>query len=305
MSPPIAMKRAPLRLLAAVALLAACGEQTSAPSVTYPGIDGHAKYLPLVGTSHDPATHPSVTCEACHPGTTFREPVCTGCHARADTTALHTAASGAVLQDYAWTPPPSGTVAWQPPSCLRCHPEGGVTSAFHDRYFPVGRGTAHDRSCGACHGDPLDKANVSKLRCVTCHSSAAVAKPLPAPHAGLLRADSYPASPSPADCLRCHDLARVDRIASHGARRGPTGYGRAGPWDGDAAADCSVDRDACKHGKPGSAVHCFSCHDAPPPAFGGKGAGIPGRPWAQDWKIPATTAGQTGATSCRGCHGPT
>lgn len=297
--------RAALRLLPLALSLAGCHGGTDAPSVTYPEVAGHARYLPLLGTAHDPNRHPSISCDSCHPGDTFREPVCTSCHGKAETDAIHTrTGTGAVLPGYTWTPPGTGA-AWSPPSCLAagCHPRGGVPDIEHDVYFPVGAGTPHDRTCGACHADPLDKGNLATLLCVTCHAGVKVQVRLPGSHATLLRADAYPAAPTPADCLRCHDRAQVDRVARHGVRPGPAPYGPAGPWDGEASADCSRDRDACKHGKPGTAVNCFSCHDARPPLFGGAGPGVPSRPWAQDWKLPATTAGQSEA--CRGCHGPT
>jgi hypothetical protein len=287
------MRASAVPILAAVTLAACGGDGSTAPWLTDPGVDGHAKYLPLVGTAHDPSTHPSITCASCHPATTssFRQPVCTGCHTQTETTSLHTsAATGTVLDDYSWTPPPASGVRWQRPRCLGCHPQGGVPDLVHDRYFPIGAGTPHDRTCGACHGDALEKENVAQLRCVTCHSSSAVKVRLPGPHATFLRADSYPAAPTAADCLRCHARAQVDRVASHGTRAGPSGFGPAGPWDG-------------VHGTSGGAVNCFACHNARPPSLGGPGPGVPDRPWAQDWSIPASTANQTAATACRGCHG--
>lgn len=282
--------RTALRLLPLVLSLAACTQPVDAPWLTNPGVDGHARYLPLAGSSHDPGLHPSITCESCHPGTTFREPVCTGCHAESDTTAIHTS-GGTPISGYTWTPPPSATVAWQRPSCLVCHPGGGVSDFDHNRWFPLGAGTKHTvRSCTTCHSDPLDKGNLAKLRCVTCHGGSGVRAPLPGTHASLLLRDSYPAAPTPADCLRCHDQGQVLRVADHGKRNGPTDFGGAGPWDGD-------------HGTAGLAVNCFTCHDAPPPLFNGKGAGIADRRWAQDWRIPALTAGQTADQACRRCHG--
>jgi hypothetical protein len=283
--------RTALRLLPTVLAVAACAPQTDAPWLTSPGVDGHAKYLPLAGSSHDPGLHPTIRCESCHPGTTFREPVCTDCHKESETTPLHTS-GGRPISGYVWTPPPSAGGPWQRPSCLSagCHPKGGVSDLDHGRWFPVGAGTKHTvRTCTTCHTDPLDKGNLSKLACITCHAGSAVARPLPGTHTLLLR-ESYPTSPTPADCLRCHDASQVLRIGSHGKLRGPTGFGGAGPWDGD-------------HGQDGAAVNCFACHDAPPPLFNGKGAGVADRPWAQDWRIPAVTAGQTASTACRGCHG--
>lgn len=324
------MSRSPLAALAALSLAAVACEQKAidAPWLTYPGIDGHDRYLPLLGTSHDPNLQASVTCSSCHPGDTFTQPVCTGCHGQAATDGLHTLlATGQLLAGYAWTPPPSATVAWRAPSCLTCHPQGGIPNASHHGFFPVDDASAHSRAklgtaagsfCLACHADPLDKASLAKLNCVVCHQGAAVQAPLPGKHATLLTANAYPIQATPRDCLRCHDGGQVDRVAAHGSRPGPTGYGRAGPWDGDPVACGGPDQGACKHGippggAPGSCnvsppprwcVDCFACHDARPPAYGGAGPGLASRPWAQDWKIPASTANQTAAAACRGCHGP-
>lgn len=286
--------RTALRLLPLAFGLAACGGGQEPPAdwLTYPGLEGHARYLPLLGSSHDPSKH-AITCESCHPGDTFREPVCTGCHAQPETTALHTSGStGKVLSSYTWTPPPGAGVPWRRPSCLTCHPKGGAPDVVHDLFFPIGEGTPHGRACSSCHADPLDKTNLAQLRCVACHGSDAVRVPLPGSHAKVLRAESYPSSPTAADCLRCHAGARVLRVADHERKAGPTGFGGAGPWDGE-------------HGAQGARVNCFACHDARPPLLGGSGPGIASRPWAQDWKIPAATASQTAATACRGCHGPT
>lgn len=319
-------------LLAALLLLAlaSCQETaTEAPWLTYPGLDGHYRFLPLLGTSHDPSSNASISCAGCHPGDSFTQPVCTTCHGQATTDGLHTylngPSAGQLLAGYEWTPPPPA--AWRRPRCLECHPQGGIPDAGHHGFFPVADGTPHSRAslgraagafCAACHGDPLDKANVATLACVTCHADASrVQAPLPGSHGNLLTLDSYPLVPAPRDCLRCHDGGQVDRIAAHGSKPGPAGFGRAGPWDG-SAAECAVNPDGCKHGvapsgaptscnvaqPPRWCVNCFTCHDARPPAFGGAGAGQPSRPWAQDWKIPATSANQTAATACRGCHGP-
>jgi len=325
------MSPVPRILPAALALLlAACDQKTlEAPWLTYPGVDGHARYVPLLGTSHDPG---AVTCADCHPGASFTQPVCTVCHEKVATTSLHTGSTG-VLAGFQFTDPPdplkNPPIAWQRPSCLAtdCHPRAGIPDASHHSFFPVGDGTPHSRAamgsaagsfCKACHREPLDKGNLATLECVTCHQNpASVSAPLPGNHANLLTANSYPIVPTSRDCLRCHDGGQVDRVATHGSRPGPTGYGGAGPWDG-SAAECAINSDGCKHGVaptgtptacnvqplPRWCVSCFACHDALPPAFGGALPGLTSRPWAQDWKIPATTANQAAATACRGCHGP-
>jgi len=316
--------RTSLRILtvAAACALAACEkESVNAPWLTYPGVDGHLRFLPLLGTSHDPSTNASVTCGSCHPGDTFTQPVCTGCHGQAATDGLHTVVStGQLLASYSWTPPPNPpTVAWQAPSCLVCHPQGGIPDAAHHSFFPVADGTPHSRAnlgratgafCMACHNDPLDKQNLDTLTCVTCHASAAVQTPLPGNHSSMLTANAYPIVPRPRDCLRCHDDGKVLRVVDHGSKQGPPGFGRAGPWDSDTAR-CPANSD--KHGCPNTPVYCFDCHKGLPPLFGGTGPGLPSRPWAQDWKVPATSAGETGGcvsetatpnAGCCRCHEP-
>jgi len=305
-----------LRILpAALALLAAACQQKTveAPWLTYPGLDGHARFLPLLGTSHDPNSAASVTCSSCHPGSTFTQPVCTGCHGQAATDGLHTLlATGQLLPGYEWTLPPPAP--WQRPRCLECHPQGGLPDAAHHTFFPVGAGTKHaTRTCLSCHGDPLDKQNVTKLLCGECHRSGvgfpAGAPTLDAAHALVVASpdgwDPVNARSKPQNCLRCHDGAAVKRIADHGKLPGPTGFGRAGPWDGVPLHYGTLD----------AAVYCFDCHKAAPPGplFSGRGPGLTGRVWAQDWKIPATSASeQAGCVSetatperaCCKCHGP-
>lgn len=251
--------------IAVVALaLSACQSQAGqeAPWNTYPGIAGHARYLPLAGTSHEPTAGGPVTCEGCHTTPdTFSKFECTGCHAQAETTARHTpSGGGAPIAGYAWTTA----------DCMRCHPTGGITDADHAVFFPIGAAAKHERVCTSCHSDPLDKPNLATLQCVACHSDATR---FPAPdlterhvHAidqTRLPVLDYPAAPAPADCLRCHADSQVDFIASHGRQTGPEG--RAGPGDGQHDS------------------HCFTCHPV---------QGVPNRPWAQDWA----------QASCRPCH---
>jgi hypothetical protein len=237
-----------LAALLPVAGLVACGASAPAPWLTSPGIDGHAVYLPLRGTAHDPSGAASDTsCEGCHPGTSFREFVCTGCHTAPLTDPLHAAATGYV----------AGAVTSA--DCYRCHPQGaGFAPADHARLFPIGT-AAHPSICGTCHTDLAARSDPSRLACVSCHQ----ARPgFATAHANVR---DYPVAVSAPWCLRCHADGQVDRVADHGRRAGPPGTG--GPGDGDHD------------------THCFTCHSMVPPyaLFGGPGPGVPDRPWAQDW----------------------
>ena len=247
-----------------VLMLAACGD-TAQPWLTNPGIDGHAVYLPLRGTAHDPSGLASVTsCEGCHTGTSFRQFACTPCHTRAATDPLHPGVTGYV--------PGAVTSA----DCYRCHPQGaGVAPASHGRLFPIGT-PAHPPECRGCHTDPAARNDPAKLACLSCHDR------LPgfaAAHAGVR---DYPVAVTAPWCLRCHADGSVDRVAAHGRRAGPPGSG------GDAATGTGGPGDG-KHD-----THCFTCHSMVPPypLFGGPGPGVTDRPWAQEWK----------QSTCTPCH---
>lgn len=231
-------RRSPRALAAVFALsvITACGnESASAPSITYPGVDGHGAYLPLRGTSHDPtAASAVVSCDGCHGGTTFREFTCTGCHAAAQTDPIHSSLAGYV----------AGAVTSA--DCFRCHRDGSaMLPADHARYFPIGT-ASHPTTCSTCHLDPRARRDVTQLACVTCHEGRSGYATV---HA---RVRDYPAAPTPASCLRCHADGQVDRLASHGRRTAPGGDAEGGgPGDGDHD------------------TRCFTCHTMiPPPAAG-------------------------------------
>lgn len=259
------VRTAGARLHAAVvslSVLIACS-QAEAPSITYPGIDGHAVYLPLRGTAHDPAGLASATsCEGCHPGTTFTAFTCTGCHTGPLTDPIHVASGSAV----------AGYVAGAVTSadCYRCHPQGtGIAPEAHGLYFPIGTAD-HPAVCTTCHTDPVARRDPTKLACLSCHERR------PGYGTAHARVRDYPVAPSSPWCLRCHADGQVDRVASHGRRTAPGGDAEGGgPGDGDHD------------------THCFTCHSMVPPypLFGGLGAGVPNRPWAQDWN-------QAGCTPC-------
>jgi len=269
------MRTVPIAI-AAVALLSvsACGSsQAEAPWLTYPGMEAHSRWLPLMGTAHEPSSSGAVQCSGCHPGNSFQRSLvdCTTCHLSMGSTtpALATDAIHGGMADYA-SAKAGGGAAY----CLGCHPQAQatITDGAHHAFFPVGPGTKHNRACSACHSDPLDRKNLAKLQCVTCHSDPTAFPGFATKHARVL---DYPASnPSPTWCLRCHDSGQLDLIGSHGRQPGAAGLG--GPGDGNHD------------------THCFQCHTMVPPAapFSGAGAGLPSRPWAQDWK----------QSDCAGCH---
>jgi hypothetical protein len=237
-----------------IAAAIACGRPADAPWLTAPSLADHAAFLPLAATPHDP-TLPgaAVSCDGCHPGTTFAQFVCTTCHGPAATDSLHANVAGY---------PASGVTSAQ---CYACHPQGqGLAPADHAAFFPIAT-AAHPAVCTFCHTDRAARADPSKLACATCHASR------PGFSSAHVAVKDCPVAPSPEWCLRCHADSRVDRMAAHGLQAGPSG--NAGPGDG-------------RHD-----THCFTCHTMVPPLpfFGGTGAGIPNRPWAQDWKQAACT----------------
>lgn len=270
------MRTAPVFTLAASLLLAACGGSGQAPNgFTYPGLQAHEKYFPLMGTAHEPATSPPAAdfCSKCHAVASFRSPVnCRGCHfALADPLANPDSIHGTSVAGYVSA---RDQLPLRTDFCRDCHPLGqaGVTDAAHHTFFPVGAGTKHNRSCVACHGS-ANKQDVTALKCAACHQDPVTFPTFGTKHARVL---DYPAqNPTSIWCLRCHDGGQVDTIAGHG--RQPGAAGRGGPGDGDHD------------------THCFQCHTMVPPAapFNGPASGgLPGRPWAQNWK----------QSDCSKCH---
>jgi hypothetical protein len=250
------MTRHLVALVVGAAAAAGC-TAPEAPWLTDPGIEGHSAYFLLAGTAHDPGvTGATVTCEGCHPGTTFKAFVCTTCHPPAATDPVHTGLAGYH----------TGTVTNA--DCRTCHPDGtGITSANHALFFPIGT-PSHPAVCTQCHTDPANRTDPSRLACAACHAQQAGFATV---HANV---KDYPLSVTSPWCLRCHADSQVDRIAAHGRLPGAPGSG--GPGDG-------------RHD-----THCFQCHTMIPPLplFGGTGAGVPNRPWAQDWTQAA----------CSKCH---
>lgn len=242
--------RVALLLAAAIA----CSRPPDAPWLTAPSLADHAAFLPLAATPHDPTLQgTTVSCDGCHPGTTFTQFVCTTCHASAATDSLHASVAGY---------PASGVTSAQ---CYACHPQGqGLAPGDHATFFPIAT-AAHPAVCTFCHTDRAARADPSKLACATCHATQ------PGFSSAHVAVKDAPLAPSPEWCLRCHADAQVDRIAAHGLQAGPSGD--AGPGDG-------------RHD-----THCFTCHTMVPPlaVFGGTGAGVPNRPWAQDWTQAACT----------------
>jgi hypothetical protein len=264
----------PIHVSLALLALAGCqAQQDEAPWNTYPGIDGHARYLPLAGTSHQPSATGPIRCEDCHTTpSTFTQFDCIGCHAQAPTTSIHTPAG---------TTTPIAQYAWTTADCMKCHPQGGISDAAHGVFFPIGQGARHPRTCRPCHPDPLDKQSLTgpaAPQCVLCHSDpftfpglSLAERHLHATEPTKLPVLDYPLAPAARDCLRCHDQSQVDRIALHGLQPGPAGSGGPGQIvDGLLVHDS----------------HCFNCHSGP------ASVGLPSRPWAQNWKV----------ATCKPCH---
>lgn len=220
-----------LRWTAAAALLAAAACQggenaTSAPWLTYPGVDGHAKYLPLAGTSHDPsAAATTVTCTGCHTDpSTFRTFDCISCHNHSDQTAL------TVLH-------PGVAFVYTSQACYDCHRNGIAAPADHNtRFFPVGAGTAHAGiGCAQCHTDLANPNDPHNFACASCHVAAAPPLPSPFPPHGpvnipdgvgvlavhILTVHTGENTTGPSltltseNCLRCHADSQVDPVAGH------------------------------------------------------------------------------------------
>jgi len=167
--------------------MAACGP----PHNTDPGYAGHSIYLPLLGTGHDPDAGTGVTCDSCHPGTTFTEFTCSSstCHTPLQTDPQHPNVAGYSAD--------AGT-----DSCFGCH--------YHP-LFPIGGTQKHGTQCPACHIEQSQTADVNTLQCAQCHAGLGV----DAQHSNAGIVDYSPTSPL---CLRCHAGSVVTLVASH-----PTG----------------------------------------------------------------------------------
>lgn len=210
------MRRAPLLLLV---LAAACGQKnrSDAPWNTYPGVAGHSKYLLLSGTPHDPtAPGSTVTCAACHTGSSFTQFDCTTCHgaqtptAQADLTAFHTSAGVTGFE-------------WSSPACYRCHPNGlGVPADHSTRFFPIGT-TSHPAVCSSCHTVPASPTDpqattLANLACATCHRGQAAPTDLATLHAQVSAAAFDASTATSADCLNCHADDLVQSVTGHQAK---------------------------------------------------------------------------------------
>lgn len=251
-----------MRLAIAAGLLAAgaaaCeGRSTSAPWLTYPGISGHSAYLPLAGTPHDPsAAGTAVSCEGCHPGSTFTQFACTGCHAQGACDAIHLG----VVAGYTWS---SDT-------CYACHRQGIAAPANHNSdYFPVGSGTRHQGiSCRQCHTDMSRPNDPAAFACASCHLATAGLAALhtsPASGVAILTVHTSetqttaPLALTSQNCLRCHADGQVDRIAAH-----PGGEEGLGNRD-HRPAGCTTCHSGYRTDKPfganfGAGSGCRTCH---------------------------------------------
>lgn len=241
----------PMRAGLAAALLTAaavgCERGSSAPWLTYPGVDGHARYLKLAGTPHDPsAAGATAGCEGCHPGATFTQFECTGCHTEAQCAGIH---QGAVAG-----------YAWASPSCYRCHPDGLGVVADHDtRFFPIGT-ASHPAVCTSCHTSLADRTPAT-LACASCHLARAG---FAGKHAAVA---DYPAAPSGADCVRCHADDQVTRVADHAATSAgapPVTYFPVSSGSATHTTTCLQCHTRLRTDKPWAvdfaAFECVTCH---------------------------------------------
>jgi hypothetical protein len=259
------MRRAVL-LLASLAF-AACGNGggSAGPWLTDPGVDGHTRFFPLAGTPHDPtAAGTTVSCDACHPGTTFAEFDCITCHAAAQTDPLHAGVAG-------YTHTSAG--------CYSCHRDGSrAAPPDHDtRFFPRGTGTKHAGiACAACHTDLANPTVASNFACASCHLGLDAA--LVSKHTGstsnprIAVSSSEISATDSATCLRCHADSQVDLTSSH-----PSGSEGMPPHQGARCLQCHsmfrTDKpfgadfatDPATPSLLAARQGCYSCHDTAPP----------------------------------------
>jgi len=239
------MKRAAFAAPLAAALAACGGSHPAGPWLTDPGVAGHA-FFKLAGTVHDPSAPGSaVTCDQCHPGTSFKQFDCTtSCHAQASIDPIHT------------TPTAVPGYVYASASCLSCHPDGSGSMPDHSaKLFPIGTGTQHPFQCSQCHTDLVNRSNTATLACFTCHQTVTALPALAAGHAGV---KDYPASPIATDCVRCHADGQVTTVASHS--QFPIASGSS--THDTACVQChSAFRADKPWGADFSAYSCVGCHD--------------------------------------------
>jgi hypothetical protein len=260
------MRRAVL-LLALLISAAACGSQGSAgPWLTDPGVNGHAKFFPLAGTPHDPtAAGTTVSCDACHPGTTFAQFDCITCHTAAKTDPLHTGVSG-------YTHTSAG--------CFSCHPTGsssGMPPDHDTRLFPRGTGSKHAGiSCSQCHTDLTQASNPANFACASCHNGIAgfAGKHDPINGVGIVVMTTCSNGTrgttavllTSENCLRCHGDSQVFRVASHPGGESAFGNGThqaAGCLTCHVAmrTDKTFATDFVKSGASQGSAGCATCHN--------------------------------------------
>ncbi len=260
------MRRATVLL---IALAAGCGRGGGSvgPWLTDPGVDGHARFLPLAGTPHDPtAPGTAVSCYACHPGNSFAQFDCTTCHTAAATDPVH-ASVGGYTHDSA--------------ACYQCHPTGSrAAPADHDtRLFPRGAGSKHAGiACTACHTDLSRATDPASFACASCHGGIAG---FAGKHDGVggvtiltVRTSCTTATTLPLtspSCLLCHADSQVDRVSGHPA--GDTAFGKG----------------------PHMTAGCLTCHVAM----------RSDKPFGADFNKPGASQGSPGCATCHngGCGG--
>jgi hypothetical protein len=187
--------------------------------------------------------HQVVTCQACHLGGRFDEPVakaCSACHRD-----VHARRMGA--------------------RCDRCHDTGSWKEASfgpeaHRRTnFPL-TGRHAVIPCEQCHGDRRDRAFTRPTsQCIACHQADYDRTALGSiPHAGAF----------PTDCRSCHSTWRFSPATW--AEHDVCFAIRAGPHAGIKCKDCHqlplppvVAGQPLTCSPPGPPAHCTSCHTFP------------------------------------------
>ncbi|HEU4383384.1 MAG TPA: multiheme c-type cytochrome [Anaeromyxobacteraceae bacterium] len=250
------------RVLVLAAAAVGCGG-SDLPSnwVTVPNRQSHEAHFPIATGAHATAD-----CNACHGSyDTFKRFDCTtsACHVGIDQ--RHLGMAG---------------FATDGPTCLGCHPKGGLgLPANHDTaFFPRGSGTKHDTvACTQCHTNLATPRDPTAFACYTCHSTqpAGWTHPDPVGTVAILTIHASQNSSTridvtdPTTCLRCHADSQVNAVASHPGGGG--GFGRSA-HDGAGCLTCHQAMRTDKTfganfsvtGAIGSGTGCGTCHATQP-----------------------------------------
>lgn len=236
-----------------------------------------------------------------------------GCHAIADVTALHAAASttvaGASYTACRVCHRPGLTLTTS--ACSNCHPGHGDLTAKHTATVSSGCVACHETGdvravhtklgCGACHANParIGDIRTRTAECVSCHAGLNPADPnhyAAASHAASesatcgtchyldVKAEHFKASSGPVSCVTCHET-KVDAFTSAWAK---------------TCAACHPTKHtlmSTKHASTTTACSGAACHNTADVADVHKratGGGCPACHTSRD-SLPTTTA-------CAACH---